>query len=112
MNENKERAKRIAEKIAGSPVGTIVLDILEELESAAKKFPEWPTDPIHAAAVIAEEAGEAVKESLQLTYEPEKRGASVFALKIELRHTAAMAIRALASADLYEPEKKWKPDNL
>lgn len=40
----------------------IILAIGHELESAKKKFPEWPTDKIHAAAIVAEECGEGAGE--------------------------------------------------
>ena len=33
-------------------------DVQAELKRAATKFPTWPTDPIHALAVLGEEYGE------------------------------------------------------
>ena len=44
-------------------------DILNELQRAEKKFPGFPTDPIHAAAIVVEEAGELQRAALQVTYE-------------------------------------------
>ena len=35
--------------------------IEEELIRARDKFPKWPVDPIHAAAIVSEEAGELVQ---------------------------------------------------
>jgi len=41
----------------------------EELEAAERKFPKFPRDAIHAAAIVAEESGELVQAALQYTYE-------------------------------------------
>lgn len=75
-------------------------DILAELERATTKFPTWPTDPLHALAVLGEEYGELTKAMLQLTYEPHKTsGAEVRAEAIQ---TAAMALRLAMSLDVYD----------
>lgn len=44
--------------------------ILAEVSRATEKFPEWPTDPLHAVAILGEEFGELTKSVLQLAYEP------------------------------------------
>lgn len=74
--------------------------IQEEMTRAKSKFPEWPTDPIHAFAIIAEECGEAHKDVLQLVYEPEKT--SKERLKKEVIQLAAMCHRFLMSFDEYD----------
>ncbi len=74
--------------------------IAEEVERAVKKFPTWPTDPLHAVAVLGEEFGELTKEVLQLTYEPHK--SSLESVKKEAIQTAAMALRFLQSLDAYK----------
>lgn len=78
-------------------------DIKTELERAVSKFPLWPTDPLHALAVLGEEFGELTKEVLQSVYEPHK--SSPEAVRTEAVQTAAMAIRFLISLDgyAYEP---------
>ena len=38
-----------------------VTSIIAELEKAKKKHPEFPDDPVHMAAIMAEEAGEAIR---------------------------------------------------
>ncbi len=38
--------------------------VFAELRYAERKFPGWPEDPVHAAAILAEEAGELVKAAL------------------------------------------------
>jgi hypothetical protein len=74
--------------------------ILDELERAVAKFPTWPTDPLHAIAVLGEEFGELTKAMLQLTYEPHKSSAED--VRTEALQTAAMALRLYRSLDKYE----------
>lgn len=74
--------------------------IIDEIERAVRKFPAWPTDPLHALAVLGEEFGELTKSVLQLTYEPNK--SSHADVLIEATQTAAMAMRFLKSIDRYE----------
>jgi len=71
-----------------------------EVLRATTKFPTWPTDPLHALAVVQEEVGELTKEVVQLTYEPHK--SSLEAVRAEAIQTAAMALRFLMSLDAYE----------
>lgn len=71
-----------------------------EIEHAMRKFPTWPTDPLHAVAVLGEEFGELTKAALQLTYEPHK--ASVADVRMEAIQTAAMALRFVMSLDQYQ----------
>lgn len=75
-------------------------DIYRELGKAIAKFPTWPTDPLHAVAVLGEEYGELVKEVLQSVYEPHK--SSMEEVKKEAIQCAAMAIRFVRSLDKYE----------
>lgn len=70
------------------------------LERARAKHPVWPTDPIHAAAVIAEEIGELQREVLQLTYEPTKGDPD--RVRQEALDLAAAALRFLISLDAYQ----------
>jgi hypothetical protein len=39
-----------------------------ELKDAIAKYPDWPTDIIHAAAVVNEEAGELIRACLNYHY--------------------------------------------
>lgn len=52
--------------------GTVINLILAEIGAACTKHPNWPTDPLHALAVVNEELGELTKEILQFIYEPHK----------------------------------------
>jgi len=81
----------------------IVKEILKEVERATKKFPTWPTDPLHAVAVLGEEFGELTKAVLQFTYEPHKT--TLDEIRVEAVQTAAMALRFAASLEDYSYHK-------
>jgi NTP pyrophosphatase (non-canonical NTP hydrolase) len=51
------------------PEFQVIKKIVLEYNEAKNKHPEWPTDPIHASAIVAEEAGELTRATLQHTYE-------------------------------------------
>lgn len=74
--------------------------VQEEMMKALAKFPTWPTDPLHALAVLGEEYGELNKAMLQLVYEPHKT--SPEEVKKEAIQTAAMALRLLWSIERYQ----------
>lgn len=69
--------------------------IEEELAYAERKFPGFPEDPIHASAVVAEEAGELTRASLMFTYQ----GMPIKDLEKEAVQTATMAIRFLINIE-------------
>jgi hypothetical protein len=73
--------------------------VYSELTRAIAKFPTWPTDPLHALAVLGEEFGELTKDVLQMTYEPGKTNAEN--VRKEAIQTAAMALRFVASLNAY-----------
>lgn len=73
--------------------------VMDELGRATRKFPTWPTDPLHAVAILGEEFGELTKAVLQTVYEPHKVPEGE--LRTEAIQTAAMALRFLASLDRY-----------
>lgn len=84
-----------------SPTGVDgVASILAEVERATAKFPTWPTDPLHAVAVLGEKFGELVRAVLQVTYEPGK--ATPEDVATEAMQTAAMALRFVASLGNYD----------
>lgn len=87
--------------IAAGASGSEALEtIAREVARAKSKHPTWPTDPLHALAVLGEEFGELTKEMLQLTYEPHKSTKET--VRAEAIQTAAMALRLVASLDRYE----------
>lgn len=65
--------------------------VFEELRRAERKFPGFPTDPVHAAAILAEEVGELQQACLKWTYE----GGNLEDVKKEAVQSAAMALRFL-----------------
>lgn len=70
----------------------IIEEILTELRRAEKKFPYWPFDVIHCAAIVNEESGELIRASLRYSYE---NSGTVQEMKTEAIQTAAMCIRFL-----------------
>lgn len=72
-------------------VGDAMMLVVAELNAAERKHPGYPTDPIHAAGIVGEEAGELCAAALQYTYE----GGTVAAMRQEAVHTGAMALRFL-----------------
>ena len=81
----------------------IVKDILAELQRAEEKHPNWPTDPLHAVAVLGEEFGELTQAVLNVVYDPAK--GSVNFVREEAIQTAAMAIRFLINMEKYRYDK-------
>jgi len=73
--------------------------ISEEVIRAESIHPDWPNDPIHAAAIMMEEAGEVVKA----VNDAVEKGSDTDDCKMEAIHTAAMCIRFLKNFDSY----KW-----
>lgn len=45
--------------------------VMEEMDKARGKYPEWPTDIVHSAAIVAEESGELVRAALNSHYHGE-----------------------------------------
>lgn len=80
--------------------------IVAEMRRATAKFPTWPSDPLHALAVLGEEFGELTKAMLQLTYEPEKT--SLEEVRKEAIQTATMALRLVRSLDQYVYKPSWQ----
>lgn len=76
-----------------------VREVLNEVERATVKFPTWPTDPLHALAVLGEEYGELNKAVLQAVYEPHK--STPADVREEAIQCAAMAVRFLMSLPIY-----------
>lgn len=79
---------------------TDVERVLHFVHLAMMKFPRWPTDPLHALAVLGEEYGELTKAVLQMIYEPHKTSAED--VETEAFQTAAMALRLVMSLGRYE----------
>lgn len=98
----RERIKRLRLKKSLFSILTEddALFIHAEVARALRKFPEWPTDPLHAVAVLNEEVGELNKALLQRAYEPHKSSAAD--VRAEAIQVVTVALRFLASIDRYE----------
>ena len=69
--------------------------IIDGLERARGKFPKYPIDVIHAAAIVGEETGELLQAAIQRTYE----GGTREKLIREAVHSGAMALEFLLMID-------------
>lgn len=66
-------------------------EIIKEIERAEELHPNWPTDIIHAAAIVNEESGELIRAALNHHY----FGESKEEIRKEAIQTAATCIRLL-----------------
>lgn len=98
-----EALARIDELEARSKVESpdkVVSDVLAEVAKARRKFPMWPSDPLHAVAIIGEEFGELTQALLQANYEPH-RGDDLESIREEAIQLSAMTLRFLYSFEFY-----------
>ena len=72
--------------------------VLDELNRAELKFPSFPIDPLHAAAILAEEVGELQRACLEWIYE----GGCFEVIKKEAVQSAAMALRFLFNMEHFK----------
>lgn len=83
----------------------IVTAILAEVERAVNKHPYWPSDIIHAAAIVGEESGELTKAAIQWKHE----GADIIEAQKEAIQVACTAIRFLMGMPSYVLPKSLTP---
>lgn len=86
-----------------NPINEILDEVTEEMFRATYKFPTWPSDPLHAVAVVGEEFGELTQAALQWVYEPHK--SDIEDIRKEAIQSMAMHLRFLLSLDDYKPYK-------
>lgn len=79
----------------------VIALIRAELDRAVTKWPKHPVDPVHCASIVAEEAGELVKASLQYTYEGGGY-TKLMEAKTEAIQTAVTAIRFVMQMPILE----------
>ena len=65
--------------------------ISDELHAAIEKYPNWPDDVIHGAAIVSEESGELIRAALNHIYHAD----DIEEVRKEAIQTAASAIRLL-----------------
>lgn len=75
----------------------IVDMIRDELERAERKFPDWPEDIIHAAAIVQEECGELIRASLNYYYGK----SNIKPVFNEAIQAGAMCVRFLLNSKTY-----------
>lgn len=75
--------------------------VLNELIASKRAWPEWPSDLVYGAAVVAEEAGELVQAALNAHY----KGANPELSKSEAEQTAVTAIRFISNFPVPCPTK-------
>jgi len=75
--------------------------ITDELLKAQEKHPNWPTDKIHCAAILGEEAGELLQSSIDYEYAGNSFSKRTHHenMIIEAAQTGAMAIRFLMNME-------------
>ena len=71
----------------------IFTDVLLELERARRLHPAWPTDIVHAAALMTEEAGETLKEANNYYFG--HKGGTLASIRQETLETMATCVRLL-----------------
>lgn len=76
--------------MTGERVIEIVFEAIREAEA---KHPSWPEDPIHAAGILCEEAGELMQAAIDWTYKKNHDG--IAPMEREAAQCAAMGIRFL-----------------
>ena len=81
-------------------VELIFQDSLQELDSTRRHYPDWPTDIVHASAVMVEEAGEVLKIANNLRWNQKNSDLSEF--RNEIIQTVAMCFRLLLDTPLQE----------
>jgi hypothetical protein len=73
-------------------------ELVAELLRAEAKHPDWPSDAIHASAILTEEAGELTQASLDFCYSDGEK----WRMRAEAIQCGAMAIRFLLNFDTYK----------
>jgi len=71
-------------------------DIITHLDNAVERYPTWPADNVHGAAIVGEEAGELIRAALQAHYD----GKSNVPISVETMHTIVTALRLLDAIGL------------
>ena len=85
-----------------------ILDlVLTELARAERLHPDWPTDLVHAAGIVAEESGELIRAALRFQY---REGGTLEDVRTEAVQTATTAIRLLMNLEGQTMNKKVMDD--
>ena len=96
--------QRLAELLfaVGGETEEYMESILVELLQARVRHPDWPSDPVHASAIIGEESGELTQAALDFYY----RGEGTARMMEECIQVGAMALRFLMHLGEYRQKAK------
>jgi hypothetical protein len=86
--------------------------IVKEWKRASLLHPKWPDDVIHAAAILAEEAGETLQAALDITYKAktqDERDEGWAHVAEEAIQAGAMALRILIGMGGYKLPELSQP---
>ncbi len=71
----------------------IISEAIAELNRARKRYPEWPTDLVHATVVMVEESTEALKSANEIRWNHKQT--TMADLRDEVIQTIAMCLRLI-----------------
>ena len=71
----------------------VITDAMNELARARRRYPEWPTDIVHATVVMVEESTEALKSANEIKWN--HKHTSLADLRDEIIQTIAMCLRLI-----------------
>lgn len=87
------------------PSDLVASKIVDEYNNALQKHPNWPIDSIHASAIVAEEAGELTRATLQHFFYENGR---LEAAEKEAIQVAVTAIRFLEGLPKYSTKNQME----
>lgn len=90
-----DRCQKADAEITKIDAGRAAERIFAELRHAEQKHPDWPTDIVHAVAIMIEEAGETMQAALDNHY----AGKPMEQVAKEAAQTGAMALRLLINLE-------------
>ncbi|WP_447881903.1 hypothetical protein [Serratia fonticola] len=93
----KTLRKQIIPRSIAEAIEIAVTDMIVEYHSACGKQSDWPTDAVHAAAILGEESGKTIQAALNFHY----GNGDVENMVDEATQTGAMAIRFIINASGY-----------
>lgn len=95
--EDRKRREHMEQGYSDEQRVKAIASIFDALKHAEAKRPVWNDDPVVAAAVLAEEAGEVVKAALDYRF----HGGPLEDLEKECAQVGAMALRVMFHVERY-----------
>ena len=97
---NRRADTQLKRAIATTDVSDLFQPLFVEFCRAVVKHPKWPTDAIHASAILNEEAGELTQVAIDFHFSGDGREH----MREEAIQVGAMVLRFLMNLDGYKPE--------